>query len=307
MSDDALLAMSPNDDLRRLIAAYRASLTPDANAMAVLRAGLVARAAAGATDGATEAARTAPRRTHRPLAAARERRLAAGLLAAGIGTAAIVGGAAAAQPGGLLYGPRLWAETVTLPREPEARVEADLHRLDARLADARAAAAASDVNGARAALEAFGAVVDDALVGAGSDGEREQRVALGLERRRDALSALRPAVAASTADDTLRGLIDRTNAAIDRLGGGDEPARGKPPNANPGNAGGNAGNGNGDAGGDDDNGKAGGNGSGNGGGGNAASDAPPSGSNADGHGPSDRPNASHSAASPAGRPDQTPH
>jgi hypothetical protein len=214
------------------------------------------------------------------------RRLARTLLAGGLASAVVVGAAAGSQVGGPLYGPRLWVETVTLPGEPEARVAADLRRLDARLADAGIAAAAGDVDGARAALEQFAAVIDDALARVGNDTGREEQVARALEPRREALAALEPSVHASAAGHALRGVVDRLNAAIERLDGGQRPVADPSAGPNPpddgsaGNAGGgSAGNGNGNEGGSGT-GNAGGGSTGNG---NGASSRPNTNPNANDH------------------------
>lgn len=108
-----------------------------------------------------------------------------------VGLALVTSGTlAASAPGGPLYGPRLWAETLTLPSDANARASAELARLQTRLDEATSAAANGNSGAVSAALEAYRETLADTLAAAGNDPTREQRISTELGRHLAALAAL---------------------------------------------------------------------------------------------------------------------
>ncbi|HWP62571.1 MAG TPA: DUF5667 domain-containing protein [Candidatus Binatia bacterium] len=150
------------------------------------------------------------------------RRPAMALLAASLALVALAGVTAASSPGGPLYGLRLWAETLTLPADPQGRTQAELERLEARLSEAQAAAEHGNGAAVRAALEAYRETVASALQAAGSDLDRVDRLEIVLERHQvvlDTLADRLPAPAAEAVTQTM----ERNEATIEKIKG-----RGKP-------------------------------------------------------------------------------
>ncbi len=145
-----------NRELARRLEAYAdARLSPDPAAMAHVRSELLARAAEQAAPAVPATAPVIPIDQYRARPW-RPRRLAISLLAASLMLALMAGAVAAAPPGGALYPVKLWVETATLPADPAARAAAELARLETRLAEASAAAAAGNGLGVEAALDAYG-------------------------------------------------------------------------------------------------------------------------------------------------------
>src|SRR4029079_6613234 len=158
---------------RRFDSVARARLSPDPRATARIRA-RVMREARLHQDAARIALHIAPtvaasqRLAGRPLAHAilagpgwrGERRLAMPFLAAAVWLGIAVGSIAAAQAGGPLYPTRLWIEAATLPTSAAARIDADLQRMDARLAEALTAAASGDRGAVFAALDAYAQIAE---------------------------------------------------------------------------------------------------------------------------------------------------
>lgn len=168
---------------------------------------------------------SAPLRSERQRLAGggRLRRPAVALLAAALALAALAGAAAAASgPGGPLYGLRLWVETVTLPADARARTEAEIARLEARLAEASDAAEHGNGAAVRAALEAYRETVASALQAAGDDLDRADRLEIVLERHQVVLDTLEGRLPGPAAEAVKR-TIERNEATIERI-----KARGKP-------------------------------------------------------------------------------
>lgn len=163
---------------------------------------------------------------------ARLRRGGALLLAAGLAVGVLGGTAAAAQPGGPLYGTRVWVEEITLPGDPTERAAAELHRLEARLIEIQAAARAGDRSALAAAIAAYGQIEDRALEEAGTDASLLDRLRAALDRH---LAVLR--VVAATAPGQAREAIERNidravehnGATLDKI-----VSRTPPPHANQG-------------------------------------------------------------------------
>jgi hypothetical protein len=130
-----------------------------------------------------------------------------------------VGGAAfAAQPGGPLYGPRLWVEAATLPSDPAARTGADLNRLEARLAEVMRATRDGNEDAIAAALAAYQAVVDDALGAAGTNDALLAKLEEVLGKHLTVLNGLLDKVP-EQARQGIENAIDKSDNALDKAGG----------------------------------------------------------------------------------------
>ncbi len=216
----------PNDDelLHRLEAYTSARLSPDARSAAAVRA-RVLREAEFALSSERPGVAVAPKR------ASIGRRLRPVLLAAAVGSALVVGGVAfAADAGGPLYSIRVWWETATLPGAPDARADAEIGRLDARLGELRVAVEAGDGNAAGAAAAAYRGIVDEAISGAAGDERREMILENALTRHIEVLTELLDKVPAQ-ARDAIQGAIGRSGEAIDRIG---QPTPAEPAEPTPG-------------------------------------------------------------------------
>jgi hypothetical protein len=131
----------PGDDQleRRLAAFAEARLTPSDDAVARIRATVVAPARVPRTG-----------TWRRPLAA---------VSAAALVVAILVGIGFSTSPGGPLYDARLWFESANLSSRPVARAEAEVARLQRRIDEARDASNGGDPSAAAAALRAYSTIV----------------------------------------------------------------------------------------------------------------------------------------------------
>jgi len=202
---------------RRLDAYARARLSPDPQATARTRA-RVLREARLSFEAARIAVHVAPAiaassRTMRP-------RLVMPFLAAAVWLGIAVGSISAAQAGGPLYPTRMWVETAFLPSDPVGRTDAELDRMDARLAEAVSGAARDDRMAVSAALDAYFQIADDAILGSSGDPDLEARVAKALNQHQDVLALVAARLADknnSTASDAIERNIERAiehNAAV---------------------------------------------------------------------------------------------
>jgi hypothetical protein len=133
-------------------------------------------------------------------------------LAAAVWLGIAVGSIAAAQAGGPLYPTRLWIEAATLPTTAAARIEADLQRMDARLAEALTAAASGDRGAVFAALDAYAQIAEDANVTSASDATLLAKVEAALSQHQAVLTA----VAARLADKGNDTAVDAIQLNIQR-------------------------------------------------------------------------------------------
>ncbi len=226
-----------DDELTRRLEAYaEARLSPDLSTTTRMRAEVMAAALGGAEAARADADRVPTVgmivRVDRQRRSAWRRPMAL-LLAAGLAVALSVSSVAAAQPGGPLYGARIWAETLTLPSTANERAQAELRRLDARLAEAAAATAAGDTNAANAALEAYGAIVTEATVGGGGSVAAAARLDAGVRSNIDVLNIMAYRVP-DRARAAIEHAIERSGSALDTIHGrpaGNPPAG--PPGGNP--------------------------------------------------------------------------
>ena len=225
--DDEHMQQKRNDDelTRRLEAYAEARLSPDLSATIRMRARAMAAAhrhAALAQVDADRAAAVAAEASIVPFDRTRRstwRRPLTALLAAGLTLGVGVSSVAAAQPGGPLYGARVWAESLTLPAEADARAQAEVQRLNARLAEAAAAAAAGDTNAANAALEAYSGIVNEAAQGAGNDVSAAATLETGVRSNIDVLTVLVDRVPTEAARDAIQRAIERSDSALEELHG----------------------------------------------------------------------------------------
>lgn len=214
-------AIEPGDPLQRQLARYaRVRLEPDPAAMRRVRSAVMEEAwrrhlaQTPPAPGRTAVGRDAARRRRAPFAGWSARRLASTLTAAVL-VGLLVGGTAFAgsRAGGPLYGARIAFESALLPADPEARVQAELALAQTRLAEATQAAAVGDVAAFEAALQAYGAVVED--VGASTGGPAERAIE-AVEFHLAVLRDLRERVPASAAAAIDRAL-ERSSVALERL------------------------------------------------------------------------------------------
>ena len=160
---------------------------------------------------------------------ARLRRGGAMLLAAGLAMGALGGTAAAAQPGGPLYAPRIWVEEVTLPADPSQRAAAELGRLESRISEIEAAARIGDQGAVAAAIAAYGEIADEALGQAGSDPSLLDLLRLALDRHLavlQAVAATAPAEAQAAIERNIERAVARNDATLLRIGSRTSPSNG---------------------------------------------------------------------------------
>ena len=158
---------------------------------------------------------------------ARWRRPVAALLAASLTLAVAVGSVAAAQPGGPLYGARIWTETLTLPATATERAAAEVTRMNERLAEIAAAVASGNDNAEAAALAAYNQILAEATAGAEGNPEAIAALDTGVRNNITVLTALLGRVP-EQARDAIQHAIDQSDSATNGLHGG-------PPPSNPGN------------------------------------------------------------------------
>jgi hypothetical protein len=247
MDEDMQAIDAGNLELERRFDSFaRARLSPDPRATARIRA-RVMREARLHQDAARIALHIAP-----TVAASQRlavRRLAMPFLAAAVWLGIAVGSIAAAQAGGPLYPTRLWIEAATLPTSAAARIDADLQRMDARLAEALTAAASGDRGAVFAALDAYAQIAEDANVTSGSDAALLARVEEALSQHQAVLTAVAARLADKgndTAADAIELNIQRAiehNAAVLQNLATHHPSGAGTPNAGGGGGGDNAGSG----------------------------------------------------------------
>jgi hypothetical protein len=214
---------------RRLDAFAQLRLAPDAVVMARMRSTLVAEAARLAdarSAAASQPADPVPYGRERGWSISRRRagRMASGLLAAALTVGLAVGSVAAAQAGGPLYGTRLWVETMLLPTGAADRADAQVARLDERLAEVRASLAGGDPGATSAALNAYASILTELERQAMADAAVADRVRDDVQRHLAVLEALVGRVPPQ-AQGALLLALDRSDSALERL---DETGTGRP-------------------------------------------------------------------------------
>jgi hypothetical protein len=240
MDDPMQVSIGGNLEIEQRLDAYaRVRLSPTERASARMRARVMREARL-----AIAAAPIALATSSIDRARARHRggllRRGAGLLLAAALSLAVAGGAmAAAQAGGPLYPTRMWLETITLPADGAARVDADLVRLESRMQEVIAAARKGDRGAVAAALRAYQEIADEALLAATGDAAAIERVRLALDRHLAVLVAVAAKVPPQADDAIGRNIdraIERNGATLDRIesnNGGGGPATQPGPAAKP--------------------------------------------------------------------------
>jgi hypothetical protein len=181
--------------LEDLLEAYaEARLAPSGAVLARMRSALLSRAAADATARRAGSETTTPSTSHWALPGLHvpRRAFALGMAATlTLGTSAAV---LAAPPGSPFYNTRVAIEIALLPSQADARLAAHEEHLAQRLADAQAAAARGDFASLGAALAAYRAEVDIALVDVGDDAALLAHLEEALARHMAVLTALEASV-----------------------------------------------------------------------------------------------------------------
>lgn len=242
MDDEMIELMAGDARLRRRIDAYaELRLSPDLATSSRIRARVLAvahrqadlaRADAALTivTAATPPSKTAVRAGHR------WGRALVGLLAASLVLGTSAGSVFAARPGGPLYEPRVWLETLTLPSDSSQRALAELDRLQQRLTEAADAVRSGDSAAAAAALRAYETIMEQASAAAiaAQDDVAVAVLETGVGNNVDVLQALilaLPDQAADAIERVVQHAIERSARTIDKI---ERAQPGGAPNANPG-------------------------------------------------------------------------
>ena len=222
------------DELGQRLEAYaHARLTPSAAATRRMRDRLMAEAHRRVVAAAPAAADGVPREPGVVVPIAPRRSLLSALAAAACLLIVFAAAAVAARPGGPLYEARLAVEEVLLPADGEARTEADLARLEARLAEAREAAANGNESAIAASLEAYGDVIDDTFMRLESSGVDDEALEDALARHLVVLTDLldRAPIQALPA---IEHAIERSDQAVEKINERPEPGSTGGPSTGPG-------------------------------------------------------------------------
>lgn len=206
---------------RRLDDFARARLTPSAAAKARARARVMREARLAFAGHAAAAAAAVELERVRASTRRRLIRRGAGLaLAATLSLVAVGGTLAATTAGGPLYRTRVWLERVALPSGADARANAEIVRLDARLAELEAAVRSGDRAAVAAALTAYQDIADEAIAAAGADASAVEKVLAALGRHLAVLERVAgqvPPQAAEAINRNIERAIEHADATIDRI------------------------------------------------------------------------------------------
>jgi hypothetical protein len=129
----------------------------------------------------------------------------------------------------------MWLEAAALPSNPVARTDAELTRLDARVAEVTIAAEKGDRGAVAAALQSYAEISDEALAGAGGDPNQIDRLRAALDHQLAVLTAVAdkvPDQAQTAIESNIERAIQRNQATIDRINAGG-PSNGGTPGAKP--------------------------------------------------------------------------
>ena len=231
----------------RLEAFARARLSPDREVVARTRARIM-REARLQFEASRIAAHMAPAIVFVPRHSV-VRRLAMPILAASIWLGIAVGSISAATAGGPLYPARMWVENAILPADGASRANAEITRLNDRLAEAVGGAARGDAAAVQAALDAYRQISDEAIAANIGNETLEALVSAALDRHLSVLTAVAATLeskgndtAAAAVELSIQRAIDHSQAVVERLdangsGGGVNGSSGRPA-TNPGGTGG---------------------------------------------------------------------
>jgi hypothetical protein len=144
---------------------------------------------------------------------------------------------AASRAGGPLYETRLSLETLTLPADPAARVDARLTAAQARLGEAVEAAGRHDQSATHAALEAYDRTIDELL---SAEGPEAARALAAIQFHHTILLEIADSVPDAAAAGISKA-ITSSEKVIDRLTATGDPGNGGNPGSGSGPGGGNPG------------------------------------------------------------------
>jgi hypothetical protein len=158
----------------------------------------------------------------------------------------------AAPPGSPFYNARVVLETLVLPSQADARLEAHEKLIDERISEAESAANRGDMNALAAALAAYRAEVDAATADVGDNADLLAHLEDMLAKHTVVLTGL---AATLPAESSIDNAIDASSKAIQKLQQRGSPAAHptRPPQGGPGGNGGGGGDEDGQAGGPQDN------------------------------------------------------
>lgn len=215
-------AAMDTDELEARLRAYaEGTLNPRPEAMAAIRVRLMAQARRRGAAPQPEGVWARLRRLADALGQGGMAPLRRPALAAALAVAILLGGAGAVAagsgPGGPFYGLRLWLEEATLPSEANARAQAELKLLAERIDEAQDAARSGNEAGVAAALNAYRQILDQALAGAGTNLDQEERLRDALTTHIVVLEALMNQVP-HPARDAIQLALDRSDRALDEIG-----------------------------------------------------------------------------------------
>jgi hypothetical protein len=231
VNEDEMQALEPSagDELERMLARYaRVRLDPSVAQTRRARASLVEEAwrrHLAVVDASSRRAPVDHRPRRIPFAAWRPRRITLSLAAAVLAGLLIGSTAfAASRAGGPLYEARLNVESLLLPSDPAARLDAQLAAAQARLADIVDASGRGDTGAMAAAIEAYDAAIANL----------DSTTAQATERARDAirvhLAVLEQLLEAATGQSAngLENAVQHSSVVIERFNAaaGAEPANG---------------------------------------------------------------------------------
>ena len=214
--------MSGDLDMERRLEAYAAvRLSPSALAAARMRARVMREARLSFAAAEQSSARVASLvEIHARRRAGLLRRGAGVLLAACLSLGVAGGAMAAAQAGGPLYPTRMWLETITLPAVGADRMDAEIVRLESRLAEVVAAARSGDRGAVEAALLAYQSIADEAVSAGGGDLAASERLRLALDRHLAVLATVAsnvPAQARDSIEQNILRAIEHNAATVQRM------------------------------------------------------------------------------------------
>jgi hypothetical protein len=225
MDDQMNVSLGADLELERRLDRYaEVRLSPSAASVARMRARVMREARLGfaeAAEATTLAIAHGTRAAGRSGSRRRALRRAGGLLAAASLTLAVAAGTmAASQAGGLLYGQRIGIEGLLLPSDPMARADAEVVRLEARLAEVAAAAGRGDQGAVAAALDAYQAIAEEALAAAGAHVQILEALRVALARHvavLEAVAATVPEQARAALERNIDRATDRNEAVVERI------------------------------------------------------------------------------------------
>jgi hypothetical protein len=224
MDESMQASISGDLDIERRLEAYAAvRLSPSALAAARMRARVMREARLSFAAAEQSSARIATLVEIQARRRAGLMRRGAGILLAACLSLGVAGGAmAAAQAGGPFYPTRMWLETITLPAVGAGRMDAEIMRLESRLAEVMAAARSGDQGAVEAALLAYQAIADEAVSAGGGDLAASERLRLALDRHLAVLATVAsnvPAQARESIERNILRAIEHNAATVQRIDG----------------------------------------------------------------------------------------